>query len=74
MELAFEGQRFDDLVRNGVFVSTMNNLKEYKFTCNDGTPSDPILINYNATVEKQLCPIPQNERDRNPKIDQNPGY
>ncbi len=74
MELAFEAQRFDDLVRNGVFVSTMNNLKEYKFTCNDGTPSAPILINYNATTEKQLCPIPQNERDRNSNISQNPGY
>jgi len=74
MELAFEGHRFDDLVRNGVFVSTMNNLKEYKFTCNDGTPSDPILINYNATIEKQLCPIPQNERDRNSNITQNSGY
>ena len=74
MELAFEAQRFDDLVRNGVFVSTMNNLKEYKFSCDNGTPSAPILIKYNATVEKQLCPIPQNERDRNPSITQNPGY
>lgn len=74
MELAFEGHRFDDLVRNGIFVSTMNNLKEYKFTCDNGTPSAPILINYNATMEKELCPIPQNERDRNPNIIQNPGY
>jgi len=74
MELAFEAQRFDDLVRNGIFVSTMNNLKEYKYTCNDGTPSDPVLINYNATTEKQLCPIPQNERDRNSNLTQNPGY
>lgn len=74
LELAFEGQRFDDLVRNGVFVSTMNNLKEYKFTCNGGTLSAPILINYNATLNKQLCPIPQNELDRNPKLTQNPGY
>lgn len=74
MELAFEAQRFDDLVRNGVFVSTMNNLKEYKYTCNNGTPSEPVLINYNATAEKQLCPIPQNERDRNSNLTQNPGY
>lgn len=74
MELAFEGHRFDDLVRNGVFVSTMNNLKEYKFTCDNGIPSAPILIKYNATKEKELCPIPQNERDRNPNIIQNPGY
>jgi len=74
MELAFEAQRFDDLVRNGIFVSTMNNLKEYKYTCNDGVASAPILINYNATTEKQLCPIPQNERDRNSNLTQNPGY
>ena len=74
MELAFEGHRFDDLVRNGVFVSTMNNLKEYKYTCDNGTPSAPILINYNATTDKILCPIPQNERDRNSNLVQNPGY
>ena len=74
MELAFEGHRFDDLVRNNVFISTMNNLKEYKYTCNDGIPSDPILINYNATKEKELCPIPQNERDRNSNLTQNSGY
>lgn len=74
MELAFEGQRFDDLVRNGVFVSTMNNLKVYKYTCINGKPSAPILINYNATPDKELCPIPQNELDRNPNLTQNPGY
>lgn len=74
MELAFEAKRFDDLVRNGVFVSTMNDLKEYKYTYINGVISAPILINYNATAEKQLCPIPQNERDRNPNITQNPGY
>ena len=74
MELAFEGHRFDDLVRNGVFVSTMNNLKEYKYTCDNGTPSAPVLINYKATTDKILCPIPQNERDRNSNLVQNPGY
>lgn len=74
MELAFEAQRFDDLVRMGTFVSTMNNLNEYKYTCNDGTPGAPEKINYNATPEKELCPIPQNERDRNPNLTQNPGY
>jgi len=72
MELAFEAQRFDDLVRMGVFVTTMNNLNEYKFTCNNGTPSAPIKINYNATVDKILCPIPQSELDRNPNMTPNP--
>lgn len=74
MELAFEAQRFDDLVRTGTFVSTMNNLNEYKYTCDNGTPGAPEKISYNATPEKELCPIPQNERDRNPNLTQNPGY
>jgi hypothetical protein len=72
MELAFEAQRFDDLVRLGVFVSTMNNLNEYKYTCNGGILSAPIKINYNATADKMLCPIPQSERDRNPNLTPNP--
>ena len=74
MELAFEGHRFDDLVRNGVFVSTMNNLQEYKYTVINGVLSAPILINYNTNTDKELCPIPQEERDRNSKLTQNPGY
>jgi len=72
MELVFEGQRFDDLVRMGVFVSTMNNLNEYKYTCNEGIPSTQIKINYNATASKMLCPIPQSELDRNPSLTPNP--
>lgn len=74
LELAFEAQRWDDLVRNGVIVETMNNLKEYKFTCSGTTPSGPIPIVYNMNVNKILCPIPQRERDANPKLTQNPGY
>jgi len=74
LELAFEGHRFDDLVRLGIFVSTMNGLNDYKFTCGDGKQSAPIKINYNATTEKILCPIPQRERDTNPNLTQNPGY
>jgi hypothetical protein len=74
LELAFEGHRFDDLVRLGIFVSTMNGLNDYKFTCGDGKQSAPIKINYNATNEKILCPIPQRERDTNPNLTQNPGY
>jgi len=74
LELAFEGHRFDDLVRMGVFVSTMNNLIEYKYTCGDGIQSDRIKINYNATPEKMLLPIPDAERSANPNLGQNPGY
>lgn len=74
LELAFEGQRWDDLVRAGEIVSTMNNLNEVKYTCNDGVPSAPIAINYNMTNDKILCPIPQQEMDANQNLIQNPRY
>ena len=74
LELAFEGHRFDDLVRLGIFVTTMNGLNEYKYTCGDGTQSAGTKINYNANNDKILCPIPQRERDTNPNLTQNPGY
>lgn len=74
LELAFEGHRFDDLVRFGIFVSTMNDLNEYKYTCEDGVQSAGVKITYNATDDKILCPIPQRERDTNPNLTQNPGY
>ena len=74
LELAFEDQRWDDLVRAGIAVQVMNSLNEKKYTCGGGTLSAPITINYNATEDKLLCPIPQLERDTNPNLTQNPGY
>ena len=65
LELAQEAQRWDDLVRNGVAVSTMNNLVEIDLRTN--TP-----VNYNMTEAKILLPIPQQELDRNPNLVQNP--
>ncbi len=74
LELAFEGQRWDDLVRSGEIVTVMNSLNEVKYTCGDGNQSAPIAINYGMTESKILCPIPQQEMDANPKLTQNPGY
>lgn len=74
LELAFEGHRFDDLVRMGIFVTTMNGLNEYKYTCGGGVQSAPVKINYGANNDKILCPIPQRELDTNPNLSQNPGY
>ncbi len=74
LELAFEAQRWDDLVRAGVCSAVMNSLKEVKYTCGDDVVSDPISINYNCTEDRYLCPIPQLERDANPNLTQNPGY
>ncbi len=74
LELAFEGQRFDDLVRLNKIESVMNSLEEYNFSCTGSNPSDPERINYNMSADKRLLPIPQLERDANPNLSQNPGY
>jgi hypothetical protein len=74
LELAFEGQRWDDLVRLKVATTVMNSLNEVKYTCNDGTPSAPTRIQYNVNDQKWLAPIPQLEIDANPNLVQNPGY
>lgn len=60
IELAFEGHRWFDLIRidNGDYA--------IKFLHSVGKT--------NATKERLLFPIPQEERDANPNITQNPGY
>lgn len=67
LELAQEGQRWDDLRRYGRAETVMNNLQETDLRTNQ-------RVNYNMTKEKELLPIPQLERDRNKQLDQNPGY
>lgn len=61
LELAFEGERWNDLVRNDVLISTMNNLKEIDLRTGE-------FVNYNMTQEKRIVPIPQTEMDLNPKL------
>ena len=68
LELAFEAQRWDDLVRAGVATDVMTALNEYKYTCNEGSPSAPIKINYNVDQDHWLMPIPQSEIDANPNL------
>ncbi|WP_179351635.1 RagB/SusD family nutrient uptake outer membrane protein [Winogradskyella vidalii] len=65
LELFQEGHRWDDLVRYGVAVSTMNNLVEIDLRNNSP-------VNYNMTEAKILLPIPQQELDRNSALTQNP--
>ena len=60
VELAFEGQRWFDLIR-------VNN-GQY------GLDFLHSIGKSNATQKHLLFPIPQIERDRNPKLTQNPGY
>lgn len=68
LELAFEGYRWDDLVRAGKLVSTMTALAEFSLTCAGGSTK----MNYNINANKALMPIPQGERNRNPNLAPNP--
>lgn len=67
LELAQEAQRWDDLVRYGRAVEVMSNLVEIDLRTNQ--PKD-----YEMTESKILLPIPQSERNRNPRLGQNEGY
>jgi hypothetical protein len=73
LELAFEAQRWDDLVRAGEATNVMLGLQEYTYSCS--VPLDSVKMDYsNCTQNRWIMPIPQLERDANPNLDQNPGY
>jgi hypothetical protein len=65
LELAFEGQRWFDLVRTGKIYDVLNTLNKRD---PGRLPMDP--VNENAT----LLPLPQSQIDINPSLVQNPGY
>lgn len=67
LELAQEAQRWDDLRRYGRAVDVMNSLNEIDLRTNTRKV-------YDMNDDKQLLPIPQSERNRNPKLSQNDGY
>ena len=61
LELAFEAKRWDDLVRNDIAVSTMNQLQEINLLTGEPT-------NYNISKADEFLPVPANEKDRNPNL------
>jgi len=65
LELAFEGQRWFDLVRNDKAISVMNTL--------NSRDVGRLLMN-KVTEQSILIPIPQPQIDKNPSMVQNPGY
>jgi tetratricopeptide (TPR) repeat protein len=67
LELAQEGQRWADLKRAGRAVEVMNALNEIDLRNNQ-------KVNYNVTANDLLLPIPEQEINRNPSLEQNPGY
>lgn len=75
LELAFEWQRWNDLNRYNVTVSTMNGLGETYYNCNnDGTMTKGAAVNYNFNDNKTVLPIPLTELQANPNLTQNKGY
>jgi hypothetical protein len=65
LELAFEGQRWFDLVRTGRVFDVLNELNDRD---PGRLPMDPVI------EETTLLPLPQSEIDINPSLIQNPGY
>jgi starch-binding outer membrane protein, SusD/RagB family len=61
-ELAYEGKRWFDLVRQGFPV----------FQAAETT--DPTVITANVQPTRMVWPVPQAQIDLNPKLTQNPGY
>jgi hypothetical protein len=79
LELAFENQRFFDLLRTGQAVSVIQGYFASEYASHYGryTPVIPLAsLQANINVQKLLLPIPQREIDTNNEIviQQNPGY
>ncbi|MBO2543200.1 RagB/SusD family nutrient uptake outer membrane protein [Salegentibacter sp. BDJ18] len=67
LELAQEANRWDDLVRYDLMVQIMKNVDDLDLRNNQP-------VDYNVSETDALLPIPQNEINRNPQLEQNPGY
>lgn len=75
LELAFEGHRWDDLMRLGVATTVMQSLNDYTYTCINGVLSAPVKMDYSKCEKNTwILPVPQQEIDTNPNLVQNPGY
>ncbi len=66
LELAFEGERWFDLLRFGAQY-TINLM-------NSQTDGNGMSLGYQVDAHRLLYPIPQNDRDNNPHLTQNQGY
>ena len=79
IELMFEGQQYFDVRRWKRGVELFNDPIE-GFNAPDGTAAETFnqLITWQPRIfnspKHYFQPIPQGEIDRNPKVDQNPGY
>lgn len=74
-ELAYEGLRKHDLLRWGVYVTTMEQMVTEYQTNMPSTLSDPAIKQAQRVTSRSLLfPIPNTEIAVNPYIQQNPGW
>lgn len=66
VELAAEGQSFDDMKRWGL-LETLNGKPEKEIT-------GSIRYTHGVSSRDYLWPIPSGEREKNPELSQNPGW
>jgi hypothetical protein len=66
LELAFEGERWYDLLRYGAQY-TINLM-------NSQVDGHGVSLGYQVVADRLLYPIPQADRDNNPNLSQNAGY
>lgn len=69
LEMAFEGQRWFDLKREGKTIEILS-----KQTYTKGGVEVPMSYVGNLTADDLLWPIPQGQLDNNTNLKQNPGY
>lgn len=64
LELAFEGQRWYDLVRTDRAIPVMEAVKDGK----------GVSLGYHLTEQSLVWPVPQGQMDQNANLEQNAGY
>ena len=72
-ELCFEGQRKLDLIRWGIYVSTMNDYGR-EAAADGGSFAYAGNSGKNITARNVVFPIPNNELTINKLMTQNPGW
>ncbi|OUN59130.1 RagB/SusD family nutrient uptake outer membrane protein [Alistipes sp. An66] len=73
-ELCFEGHRKSDLIRWGIYYSTIRQTAQDVADWSSTSKSSYIVFNYTREGRHELMPIPQTQLDIMPRFKQNPGW
>lgn len=73
-ELAFEGNRRQDLIRWGIYYETVANTYRNLTSWSNTAPDYYLAGIYTKKNKHELLPIPQREMDLCPQFKQNPGW